>query len=69
MLYPHKPVFNYPGSSQIAAGELANKIIAQARDSGIDIIEHHPVRNITPPLMATFKSTSMTRIFLLRASL
>jgi thioredoxin reductase (NADPH) len=48
MLYPHKPVFNYPGSSQIAAGELANKIIAQARDSGIDIIEHHPVRNITP---------------------
>ena len=48
LLYPHKPVFNYPGSSQIAAGELAKRIIAQARDSGIDMIEHHPVRNITP---------------------
>ncbi len=46
-LYPHKPVFNYPGSSEIAAGELATRIIAQARDSGIEIIEHHPVRNIT----------------------
>jgi thioredoxin reductase (NADPH) len=45
-LYPYKPVYNYPGSSQILAGELAQRIITQVRESGIRIIENDPVHDI-----------------------
>jgi thioredoxin reductase (NADPH) len=45
-LYPYKPVYNYPGSSQILAGELAQRMIAQVRESGIQIIERKPVLDI-----------------------
>jgi thioredoxin reductase (NADPH) len=47
-LYPQKPVYNYPGSSRIRAGELAEKMIAQVRQSGIPILENDPVRDLVP---------------------
>jgi thioredoxin reductase len=47
-LYPQKPVYNYPGSSRIRAGELAEKMIAQVRHSGIPILERNPVRDLSP---------------------
>jgi thioredoxin reductase len=45
-LYPYKPVYNYPGSSQILAGELAQRMIAQVSEIGIQIIEGKPVLDI-----------------------
>ncbi len=45
-LYPYKPVYNYPGSSQIPAGELAQRMIAQVRELGMQIIEGKPVLDI-----------------------
>ncbi len=45
-LYPYKPVYNYPGSSQILAGELAQRMIAQVHEIGIQIIEGKPVLDI-----------------------
>ncbi|MGQ9629070.1 MAG: NAD(P)/FAD-dependent oxidoreductase [bacterium] len=47
-LYPHKPVYNYPGYSQISAGELAERMIKQVRDKEIPLIENAPVRRVTP---------------------
>ncbi len=47
-LYPHKPVYNYPGYSQIAAGDLAEKMVIQARERDIPIIENAPVHVIDP---------------------
>lgn len=46
-LYPYKPVYNYPGSSQILAGELAQRMLSQVREIGIQIIEGEPVLDIT----------------------
>jgi thioredoxin reductase len=45
-LYPYKPVYNYPGNSHIRAGELVDKIIAQVRENGIEILEGTPVRDV-----------------------
>ena len=45
-LYPHKPVFNYPGYGRINAGELAGKMLDQVRNEGIPVNENTPVQNI-----------------------
>ncbi len=34
-LYPHKPVYNYPGNSGIPAGSLAKRMVRQAVESGV----------------------------------
>lgn len=39
-LYPHKPVYNYPGNSGMEAGELAQRMIEQAADLGIAPQDH-----------------------------
>ena len=45
-LYPYKPVYNYPGYSQITAGELARQMIQQVQRVDIPIIENFPVPDI-----------------------
>ena len=47
-LYPLKPVYNYPGYSQINAGELAEMMLQQVRQKNIPVIENTPVETVTP---------------------
>jgi thioredoxin reductase len=46
-LYPHKPVYNYPGYSEIEAAGLAQKMQEQAEREGITLLEETPVKAIT----------------------
>jgi len=46
-LYPLKPVYNYPGYSQINAGELAEMMLQQVRQKNIPVIENTPVETVT----------------------
>src|SRR4030066_1616344 len=46
-LYPHKPVYNYPGYSNIKAADLAKKMKEQVEQEGISLLEDTPVRGIT----------------------
>ena len=45
-LYPYKPVYNYPGYSQITAGELADRMIDQVKENHIDLLENAPIVSI-----------------------
>ncbi len=47
-LYPLKPVYNYPGYSQINAGKLAEVMLQQVRQNNIPVIENTPVETVTP---------------------
>ena len=42
-LYPHKPVYNYPGYANIKAADLAKKMKEQAEQEGISLMEDTPV--------------------------
>ncbi len=46
-LYPHKPVYNYPGYANIKAADLAKKMKEQAEQEGISLMENTPVRIIS----------------------
>jgi thioredoxin reductase (NADPH) len=46
-LYPHKPVYNYPGYADIKAADLAQKMKEQAEQEGISLLEETPVRVIS----------------------
>ena len=46
-LYPHKPVYNYPGYAKIKAIDLAKKMKEQAEQEGISLMENTPVRIIS----------------------
>lgn len=46
-LYPHKPVYNYPGYADIKAAGLAQKMKEQAEQEGISLLEETPVRVIS----------------------
>ena len=47
-LYPHKPVYNYPGYSAIEAAGLAQKMWEQAEQEGITLLQETPVEAISP---------------------
>lgn len=46
-LYPTKPVYNYPGYTQIEAGDLAEKMIRQVRGEGISLVEEEPIERVS----------------------
>ncbi len=45
-LYPHKPVYNYPGYANIKAGKLAEYMLKQVKEKDITIWEHEPVNQL-----------------------
>lgn len=47
-LYPHKPVYNYPGYAQISAGELAELMLQQVQAKQVPVLENEPVEKIVP---------------------
>ena len=47
-LYPYKPVYNYPGYSQIPAGKLADRMVRQVQENHIPILDNAPVQTVEP---------------------
>ncbi|MFZ0389828.1 MAG: NAD(P)/FAD-dependent oxidoreductase [Calditrichia bacterium] len=45
-LYPHKPVYNYPGHSRINAGDLSELMYGQIRENEISVSENLAVSGI-----------------------
>lgn len=73
-LYPYKPVYNYPGYSRIAAGELAQKMIQQVKEHGIPLVENWPIERITQSQNSIFsvigkKGTIRSKSILLASGL
>ncbi len=54
-LYPHKPVYNYPGYANIKAADLARKMKEQAGQEGICLLEDAPVSGISGMRNGNFK--------------
>ncbi len=46
-LYPHKPVYNYPGYAKINGGQLADQMLNQLRENEIELIPDAPVERIS----------------------
>ncbi|NOZ62537.1 MAG: NAD(P)/FAD-dependent oxidoreductase [Calditrichaeota bacterium] len=60
-LYPHKPVYNYPGYANIKAGKLANYMLHQVKEKGITVWEQEPVSQLVSLKNGRFlaKSTNL----------
>lgn len=62
-LYPHKPVYNYPGFSDIRAGALADYMLNQVKDKNIALKENVSLDNITKDEKDLFKLSSKRNSF------
>ncbi|NOY78325.1 MAG: NAD(P)/FAD-dependent oxidoreductase [Calditrichaeota bacterium] len=54
-LYPYKPVYNYPGYSNIPAGNLADRMIEQVKTLNIPLLENRAVEEIRKSDKIIFK--------------